>query len=146
MASNIPFFRGQNVVLKFYQDNKPIYLAAKNWDVEENATEIADGVNGEDRDRLDKVTNYYTATVDIFQADQEVMTAYLAAQNADDNNQLPLKQTAAVQIKHRDGTRASYLLQEVKAGPMKMSMSSRQEAVMLNLKLRFRYYKSVPSI
>ncbi len=146
MASNIPFFRGQNVVLKFYQNNKPVYLAAKNWDVEENATENADGVNGENRDRLDKVTNYYTATVDIFQTDQEAMAAYIAAQDADDNNQLPLKQTAAVQIKHRDGTRAAYLLQEVKVGPMKISNSSRQEAVMLNLKMRFRYYKPVPAI
>jgi len=146
VAANIPFFRGQNVVLKFYQDNKPVYLAAKNWDVEENATEVADGVNGENRDRLDKVTNYYTATVDIFQTDQEVMEAYLKAQQADDDNLLPKRQTGAVQIKHRDGTRASYLLQEVKAGPMKLNNASRQEAVMLNLKLRFRYYKQVPSI
>ncbi len=146
MAANIPFFRGQNVVLKFYQDNKPVYIAAKNWDVEENATEVADGVNGEYRDRLDKVTNYYTANVDIFQTDQEVVAAYLASQDADDTNQLPKRQTGAVQIKHRDGTRASYLLQEMKAGPMKLSNSSRQEAVMLNLKLRFRFYKPVPSI
>ena len=146
MATNIPFFRGQNVVFKFYQDNKPVYIAAKNWEVEENATEIADGVNGENRDRLDKVTNYYTASLDIFQTDQEVMEAYLAAQQADDDNQLPKRQTAAVQITHRDGTRAAYLMTEVKAGPMKVTNSSRQEAVMLNLKLRFRFYKAVPSI
>lgn len=146
MASNIPFFRGQNVTLKFYQDNKPVYLAAKNWDVEENATENNDGVNGEDRDRLDKVTNYYTASVDIFQSDQAVMDAYMAAQATDDAAGIPNKQTAAIQIRHRDGTRAAYVLQEVKAGPMKQSMTGRAEAVMMNLKLRFRYYKAVPSI
>src|SRR5688572_17462781 len=119
---NIPFFRGQNVVLKLYQNNKPVYLQAKNWEVEENATEIADGVNGENRDRLDKVTNYYSATVDVFQTDQEVVEAYMEAQSADDNNLLPLKQTAAVQITQRDGVRAAYVLQNVKAGPMKMTM------------------------
>lgn len=146
MSSAIPFFRGQNVILKFYQGNQPIYIAAKNWDVEENATENADGVNGEHRDRLDKVTNYFTANVDIFQTDQAVVAAYLASVEADDNNLLPLNQLGAVQINHRDGTRASYLLQEMKAGPMKLSNSSRQEAVMLNLKLRFRFFKPVPSI
>jgi hypothetical protein len=146
MASNIPFFRGQNVVLKFFQDNKPIYIAAKNWDVEENATEIADGVNGEHRDRLDRVANYYTASVDIFQTDQEVVAAYLANQDNDDANGLPLKQSGAIQINHRDGTRAAYILQEMVMGPMKISNSSRQEAVMLNLKVRFRFFKPSPAI
>lgn len=146
MATNIPFFRGQNVVFKFYQQNKPVYLACKNWDVDENATEVSDGVNGENRDRLDKVTNSYTATLDVFQTDQEVMQAYIAAQDADDTNQLPLKQTCAIQITHRDGTRAAYILQECKVGPLKESMSGRADAVMLNVKVRFRYFKQVPSI
>ena len=146
MATNIPFFRGQNVVLKFFQEGKPVYLAAKNWDVEENATEVAEGVNGEHRDRLDKVTNYYTASVDVYQTDQEVVEAYMAAQDADDNNLLPKKQTGAIQINHRDGTRAAYLLQEMKVGPMKLTNSSRSDAVMLNLKMRFRFYKRIPSI
>ena len=146
MAANIPFFRGKDVVFKFYQDGKPVYLAAKNWDVDENATENADGVNGEDRDRLDKVTNYFTASLDVFQADVNAINTYIAAQDADDQSLLPLKQSGAVQIRMRDGTRAAYLLQEMKMGPCKLSMSSRQEAVMWNVKLRFRYFKQVPSI
>lgn len=146
MAANIPFVRGQNVVFKFYQDNKPVYIPAKVWDVEENATEVADDVGGEDRSRLDKVTNFYSMSIDIFQADQAVVQAYLDSQATDDAAQLPKKQTGALQIKHRDGTRAAYLLQEMKAGPMKLSMSSRTDAYMLNLKVRFRYFKNVPSI
>lgn len=146
MSASIPFFRGQNVVLKLYQDGKPIYLAGKSWDVEENVTEVADGVNGEHRDRLDKVTNYYTASVDVFQTDQAIVEAYMEAQDNDDANGLPLKQSGAIQINHRDGTRAAYMLQEMIVGPMKMTNSSRQEAVMLNLKLRFRFFKKVPAI
>jgi len=146
MSANIPFFRGQNAVLKLYQENKPIYIACKTWDVDENATDIADGVNGENRDRLDKVTNYFTVTVHIFQTDQSVVEKYMEAQEEDDNANLPKVQTGAIQIHHRDGTRACYLLSEMKVGPMKITMSSRQEAVMLQLKLRFRYFKSIPSI
>ena len=145
MSSNIPFFRGQNVRLKFYQSGAPVYLAAKNWSVEENAAEIADGVNGEDRDRLDKVTNFYSASVDVFQTDQEVMQAIIDAQTTDDVAGLPLKQTASIQIRHRDGTKAAYLLKEVKAGPFTTAMTSRQDAVMVTLKLRFRYFAPVQS-
>jgi hypothetical protein len=146
MATNIPFFRGQNVVLKLFQDNKPIYIAAKNWNVEENATEIQDGVNGEDRDRLDKVTNFYSGSVDIFQTDQAVLATYMEAQDADDAAILPKQQRGAVQIKHRDGTKAAWQLKEMKIGPFGKAMTSRQDAVMLNLKFRFRYYKQIKAI
>lgn len=146
MASNIPFTRGQNVILRLYQDGKSVYIAAKNWKVEENATEAADGVNGEIRDRLDKVTNYYTATVDIYQADAELMNAIIDAQDADDAQGLPLKQTAAVLKSHRDGTKSAYLMQEAKFGPWTDDAPGRAENIMLNLKLRFRFWKKVPSI
>jgi hypothetical protein len=146
MAANIPFFRGQNCVLKAYQNGKPVTLLAKVWDVDENATEIAEGVNGEHRDRLDKVTNYYSTSVDMYQTDQEVMQAIMDAQDVDDANGLPLKQTCAIQINHRDGTKAAYILQECKFGPFKESQGGRADAVMLNLKIRFRYFKPVPTI
>lgn len=144
--ANIPHFRGQNAVLKLFQENRPVYLQCKNWDIEENATEIAEGVNGEKRDRLDKVTNYFSATCDVFQTDQEVLERYMEANAADDAVQLPLKQNGAVQIEHRDGTRAAYLLVGMKVGPFKMSNSGRADAVMLNLKLRFQDMKRIPSI
>lgn len=146
MSDAVPFFRGQNVVLKARQDNKNVTLLAKVWDVEENATEVNEGVNGEHRDRLDKVTNFYSISLDVYQTDQEVMQAILDAQDVDDANGLPLKQTCAIQINHRDGTKAAYILQEAKFGAFKMSQSGRADAVMLNWKLRFRFIKKVPAI
>lgn len=142
----IPFVRGRDAVFKLYQQNKPIYLPCKTWDIDENATENADGVNGEDRDRLDKVTNYFTCKLEVFQQDQSLILAYMAAQNQDDASLLPLVQTGAIQIRQRDGTRAAYLLEEMKIGPLKETLSSRQEVVMLSLTVRFRYWKPVPSI
>lgn len=146
MAKNaIPFFRGQDVVLKVYQNNAPIYLAAKNWTVEENATEINEGVNGEPRDRLDKVTNYYSGSVDVYQTDQEVMQACIDNQVPDDNSSLPLPQAGAVQIRHRDGTRAAYKMTGMKLGPWSENQSGRDQAVMLTLKFRFQYWSAVQS-
>lgn len=140
MAS-VPFFRGQNVVLRLLSDGKSVTLLAKNWTVKEEAAEISDGVNGENRDRLDLVVNSYTATFSVFQTDQEVMQALIDQQDQNDANGLPFKQSGMVIINHRDGTRAKYLLLEGILGPFTVNMSSRQEAVMLDCSLRFRYWK-----
>lgn len=144
--SNVPFFRGQNVKLKAYQNGKPVVVLCKNWDVEEVASENADGVNGEYRDRLDKVTNYFKCSMDVFQNSQEVMNALIAAQDADDAAGFPLPQTCAIEIQQRDGTRAAYLLSECKFGPWKTNMSSRDDAVMLNVAVRFRFWKPIQAI
>ncbi len=145
-SSNIPFFRGRNVKLKCYQDGKPVVFLAKNWEVSESATEVAEGVNGEERDRLDKVINFYDCSVDLYQDDQAVMESIIAAQEQDDLEGIPLDQRCAVLINMRDGTSAAYGLTECKFGPFKMTQSGRGDAVMLNLKIRARYYKRVPSI
>lgn len=146
MASSIPFIRGQNVKLRFYQNGRPIYIPVKNWKVTENATENADGVNGEKRDRLDKVTNFFEVTFDVFQENEDLMTAIMDAQEVDDSAGLPLKQTFAVQKEIRDGTKLAYICTEAKVGPWEETMSSRQEANMIGMKARFRWYKKVPSI
>jgi hypothetical protein len=144
MAS-IPFFRGKDCILKLYQDSQPVYITAKNWNVEENAVEAADDVNGENRSRLDKVTNFYSATVDVYQADVSVIDKIMEAQGPDDDATLPLKQTGAIFIKMRDGTRAVYILKGMKIGPWTMNFSGRTENVMLNLKLRFQFFEKAQS-
>lgn len=144
MASNNDYFyRGQNVKLKFYQQGSPIYMPAKSWSVEENCTEIAEGVNGEIRDRLDKVINFYSASVELYSLDQAVMNSIIAAQDQDDSEAAALKQTAAIQIHHRDGTKAAYLMKGVKAGPWSQAMSGRPDPVMLTLKMRFTTWQTV---
>jgi hypothetical protein len=145
-APSIPFTRGQNVILKLFQDGSPIVFAAKNWKVEENALEANDGVNGEIRDRLDKVTNYYSGTVDIYTENKDVMQTILDAQDANDAQGFPLKQSAAVLKKHRDGTRAAYMMQEAVFGPWADDAPGRAENNMIQLKFRFRYWKAVPTL
>ena len=79
MAGNDPFIRGENAVLRVYQQRgaavSPIYIPIKNWKINENATEVVEGVQGENRDRLDKVTNYYDITFDAYLQDIELWTA-----------------------------------------------------------------------
>ena len=146
MAANIPFWRGEHVTLKLYQDGNPVYIAGKRWRISQNAAEIAEGVNGEKRDRLDLVTNYYEGEVDIFQSDQEAMTMFIDWQTNEDAVALPLAQQAAVRIQHRDGTRASYRLLNAKFGPWTEDMSGRPDPVMMTIKFRFTEWKPVQTI
>jgi hypothetical protein len=146
MADSIPFIRGQNVKLRFYQNGRPIYIPVKNWKVSENAAEVADGVNGEKRDRLDKVTNYYEVTFDVYQENEDFMSTIMAAQEVDDAAGLPVKQTFAVQKEIRDGTKLAYICTEGKLGPWEESMTSRADANMIGCKARFRFWRRVPSI
>ncbi len=143
--ADVKFFRGENATLKFYQNGKPVYLACKNWSVDQNATECADGVNGEMRDRLDIVTNYFSASADIFQSDQSVMQKLMDAQSIHDAAGLPPNQSGAIQIRHRDGTKANYLLKGMTVGPWGMNNSGRADAVMLNVKMRFEKFDPVQS-
>jgi len=144
--ANVNFFRGEDVTLKIYQDGAPVYIAAKNWTVDQQATEIQEGVNGEQRDRLDLVTNYYSGSVDIYQADQVLMRAMMDAQQTDDAAATPLEQRASVRIRQRDGTRAAYKLSNCRFGPWTMAQSGRADPVMLTMKFRFTNYDEVQAI
>lgn len=146
MAANVNFFRGEDVTLKIYQDGNPVYIAAKNWTVDLNATEIQEGVNGEDRDRLDLVANYYSGSVDIYQADQTLMLALIDAQGTDDAAASPLAQRASVRIRQRDGTRAAYKLSNCRFGPWTMAQTGRADPVMLTMKFRFTNFDEVQVI
>lgn len=147
MANNIPFIRGLNCTMRLYQNGSVLgNVLAKSWTCEENATEANDPVNGENRDRLDKVTNYYSATLELYQIDQSVMDAIQDAQTPDDDGVLPLVQDAAIQISQRDGGRAAYRLSECKFGPWSQSFSGRADAVMVTLKMRFRFWERINAI
>lgn len=141
MAFNTPFFRGKDVALKLYQDGKTIVIQAKNFNVEENAVEAADPVCGEDRDRLDKVTNFFSGSVDIYQSDVSVLNKIIDAQKPDDAAALPLNQSGAVYVKMRDGTRAVFLMKQMKLGPFGFNIAGRTDDAMVNLKFRFRYWE-----
>lgn len=150
MAGTDPHIRGEDATLRFYQQKgtalKPVYIAAKNFKVTENASEIREGVQGERRDRLDKVTNFYEITFDIFLPDLEFLTSYIEAQDAlDAGTQFPLKQSFAVLLKTPRGNFA-YNCQEAIVGPIDLSMTGRSDPLMINVKAACRWVKQIPSL
>lgn len=143
--NNFPFVRGEHITFKYYQSGSPVYFQATNWTCEANGTEVAEGVNGENRDRLDYVLNYFSASIDMNQTDEEPMNAIIADQENEDAANLPLDRQAAVLIRHRDGTKAAYLLKDCVIGPWNTAMSGRADPYKLTLKLRFVDWTPAPT-
>lgn len=141
--NNIPFTRGKNVQLKLYNDGRPVVIDGKNWSVEQNAVEVADDVNGEDRSRLDIVTNYFSGTVDIYESDETLMNEIMAQQDNQDAFGAPLKQSASIRKRHNDGTKAAYRCSNMVWGPWTSSAPGRTEANMITLKFRFTRWEAV---
>ena len=140
---NFPFTRGKNVSFKLFSDGNPHIIPGKNWNVEQNATEVVDDVNGEIRSRLDIITNYFSAAVDIFEADEDIMSMLMAQQANDDAYAAPLEQSCSLRVRHNDGTKAAYRLKGAVFGPWNRTMSGRTEANMINLKIRFTDWERV---
>jgi len=136
-TNSTPFLRGKDVVLRFTQQGRPIYLAGKNFQWSQVAVEAADGVNGEDRDRLDLITNYYEGSVDLYMADESVVQALIDQQTNDDAGGSPFVQTGSVRIQHRDQTKAAYKMKQMKLGPWTYNVGGRTETAMFTVKFRF---------
>ena len=149
MSFNDPNVRGENAKLRCFQQLngsiKPVIVPIKNWKITENATEIAEGVQGENRDRLDKVTNYYEITFDVYKNDATFLNTYILAQEELDANNVPLKQLFSVQFDMVGGGRAAYSLQEAVVGPIDIGMTGRQDPIMISVKARCRFMKPIPS-
>jgi hypothetical protein len=142
----VPFFRGKDARFRFFFDGTERVLRAKTWDVSRNASKHADGVNGEDRDRLDSVTNYFEASVTAFQEDVAAWRWLLSDIENKDAQTLPLDKGAAITIKIIDGSKAAFVLDEVEVDDWKIAQGGRAEAVMLTIPLRARYFKEAPSL
>jgi len=128
--------RGTNAKIRFRQDGQPVVLDAKSWTIKPNVTKNADGVNGENRDRLSKTINYYEITVSCFQRDASVLQAYLTDQNNEDAMAAALDKQAGFTLYPRNGTSAPFLVVDVVWDDFDLNQGGRADAVMVTVNMR----------
>lgn len=143
--TDIPFFRGQESVFKFFLNGTEVVLNTKSFDVKANVTKIADGVNGEIRDRLDRCVNYFEITCDCFQRDTKLIEALLSDIDNDDTEVTPLDKGGGVRIKVRDGTRKAFICKEIQTDDFNIVNSGRPDRVMAKLSFRCRFFNLATS-
>lgn len=141
-----PFFSGKDAVLRLFINGKETILNCKSWDANPNVTKVNDGVNGEDRDRLQVIVNYFEFTASCFMDKAQQIPDVLAYYGNNDAQVTPYDAAAAIQFKLLDGSKAAYVAKEVTVDDIKISNSGRTDRVMLSLNFRARYFDAVPSI
>lgn len=134
---------GKDVQTTYRQNNAPVTFNAQSVSVEENAEEVADQVNGEDRARHQIITDGFTITIKAYAGDLAVLDAHLADIANNDARVAPLNKALTFRFRKHDGTRAAYTATEVTRSPMQIEAGGRKERVMQTLKLRARYFKAV---
>lgn len=144
--ADIPLVKGQNSVFKFFLDGNEVILNTKSWNCKANVTKIADAVNGETRDRLDRVVNYFEISAECFNRDMKVLDAILSDIDNDDQSVTPLDKAGGVRIKVNDGSRRAYQCKEIVLDDFDLTASERAPRTMTKLTFRCRFFEKVKSV
>lgn len=141
--ATVPFMAGKNFKAKFYIDGSPVVLDISNIDVKANVTEIAEGILGEDRDRLQSIANYFEISLTCKLIDTKVVKAVVDNTANDDDNVLPLSKDFALVASPNNGLTEGFTASEICIGAWGLSIPKRAELVNFTLPLRARYFKTI---
>lgn len=142
---NTPHASGKDAKIDYYLNGSPVKsLDAKSWSVKRNVTSVNDGVGGEDRDRLDDITNFYEIEFEGFNQDMAKLDALLTDQSNDDAGVAPTDKQASIVIKPRDGTQVGYIASGCSHGAWEVGSSGRTDRIMTKVPVRAQYFDKAP--
>lgn len=141
--ANIPFMAGKNFKAKFFIDGTGIPLNIKSFDVKANVTEIAEGICGEDRDRLQTITNYYEINLTVKAISTDVIKSLLKDSDNDDSNVEPLQKDFALIAQPNNGLTEGFCFRDMTIGAWALNVGDRKELANVTIPLRARYFKAV---
>jgi hypothetical protein len=149
MGANSLLVYGRDTKFKVYFNNAPWPVVVKTWRVQEQAVEAADGVNGEQRDRLQKITNFYKCTFDCYDdGSTDTLENLIANQQNEDAQQPDLSLSGGLIFTYRGnaGRRKAFVLKSCSLGPLDMNSGGRTTALNHALSFRAQYFDPVPAV
>jgi len=138
-----PFWSGKNATVILFQNGKQIIVNVQSWDCKPNVVKAADGINGEDRDRLQTIINYYELNLSCLLSDNSPVQAMIDNQANDDANVLPFDRQIGFKIQINDGSKVAYAATEVFVDDWQLASSGRTDRNKFTLPLRARYFQAV---
>lgn len=142
----IPHATGKDYKFSFFINGTPVAeFDIKSFAVTRNVTEVTDDVLGEDRSRLDAITNYFTIDASTFVTTAAQMQALMDEQANEDANGATTVKSFAIILTPRAGSgpKTGFLAKEISLGGWKLDASGRTERSMINYPLRARYFDPV---
>jgi len=142
--ANVPFMRGAQALCTFFMGSAKREILVDTWDISRVIDEATDGVNGEDRDRVDATTRYYDVSLGLWVVDTKLVDALLEYQAVDDSGVQPLDVSFALGLKPRDGSKFAMSMREGCILAWKLNSGGRTPRLKKDLPLRFRYVDKTP--
>ena len=141
------FVSGKHAISRLYIKKQPWNVRIKSTRVQEVAEEIADQVNGENRARLQKLTDYYKVThVCYDDGSSQIITNFILNQQNEDANQPQLPLAGGLVFNYLDGSKGGYAMRVCTLGPLDIDISGRKERTMHTVQYRCQYFELVPTV
>jgi hypothetical protein len=134
------FMTGRGATLSlFIGGNKAAALDVETWDLSQEAEDIADGVNGEDRDRLDKEIKFYKLSLECFNATTDKLKQLLAY-DADLDDDAQDDVSFGIKLRDKSGNSDIFALTECTLDNWKWASGGRTSRMKLSIPIRGRYF------
>jgi hypothetical protein len=141
------FLSGKDAVMRYFQDGTELAtLNAKTWECGPKATEFADGVNGERRDRVGAQTDYYEITLELWVDNLDQIDVLLVDRDNEDARVVPLDKSALMQIFPRDGSQKAYAFLDVVVKDWRIKQGGRKERMLVSVNLLATDMKKIPTV
>jgi hypothetical protein len=142
----VDFWSGKDSRVVLMQDDEQVVLDVLNWSCKPNGVKAADGVCGEDRDRLQFIVNFYELTLSCKQTKTQAIAAFLDAQANLDTGVADLQRGVYMLINPLDGTQGAFQATQVTLDDWDFRAGGRSERNDLNTPLRARYFTPLPTL
>jgi len=144
MAS-IPHASGKDATINLFINGSAVAtLDIKSWSCKRNTTKIDDGVQGENRDRLDAITNSFSIDLEGFNQTMTKLQALLTDLANDDAQVQPTDKQVSFVIKPRDGTKVGFLAKGCCLDDWEIGAQGRTDRIMSKIPLRAQYFDVAP--
>jgi hypothetical protein len=141
------FISGKHVTTRIYiatlagAGPTPWNISIKSTRVQEVAEEAADGVCGENRDRLQKITNYYRVTQECYDnTEAKLLTTWLTNQKNEDAVLPQLAMAGGMLFKFLDTSAIAFTMTNCTLGPLDYNISGRTARNMATVMYRCQYF------
>lgn len=136
---------GKDVTVTVFRDGNPQQdFAAKSFQLKRNSTEINDPVLGEDRDRLDTLTNSYSISFSIYTATAKFIDTLMDEQAGQDSSAAKIDKAVSLKFKTKGGGKFGLMVSgEMTIDGWEIGAGGRGERIMTSVPMRAQYVKKV---
>lgn len=145
MGLAIPFLNGKDAKMRLFINGKESILNAKSWSITADVTKVADGVNGEDRDRVYSFVNFFSFAGTCFMDKANQFDDLLGYFANTDLQVAPFDCACGITFKVQDGSKKAYVAKEISLDDFNINQTDRKERVMFQLNFRARYCDPAPT-